>query len=198
MGDYHGSPWLVHLVDKILMNSTDVINLLPPETIARFYERQDKGFRLHAIRAYRQYLDFTRINSSFLIPSDEFRHLNKQDGAFDIENVWYKVGKGGQTEKEEFFPVLEKDNHSVLDFLRRFGWERITMYDRTYNLHTKHCHDDFRWMCWYIKRVRARELRPLYEIIIAFVCLKLFDVRKIPGLLFDTFWKGDIPEVNFS
>lgn len=114
LGSYQREPWLVNLVDKLLVggdSAADVIRLL---------DTDQYPFKLHPprlIRATLYHYDFTRYNNTWvqLKGIDAKQHILNSTSEIADQPWWTRSEVG------VYLPSLEADNPSVVDFLHGAG-----------------------------------------------------------------------------
>ncbi|POM80426.1 Lipase maturation factor 2, partial [Phytophthora palmivora] len=104
LGDYHGAPWLVHLVAKLLKGSPDVKDLLDT-THDPFPDTPPD-----AIRAQLYYYDFTRLNASWNRALPRAKILGNNS-----DPQWWT-----RTYVREYLPALERGNPSLAAFVEQY------------------------------------------------------------------------------
>jgi hypothetical protein len=114
LGNYQGAPWFIHLIDKLLEHSPNVIRLLDEEN----YPFKDKPPNYIRSKLYKY--DFTRYNTTWAqnIGRKETTIISTNDGK--SHKIWWHRSKDGR----EYTPSLNKRNPSVNDFLKRNRWIR--------------------------------------------------------------------------
>ncbi|GMF30298.1 unnamed protein product [Phytophthora fragariaefolia] len=102
LGDYQGTPWLVHLVAKLLEGSPDVKDLLDSTRDPFLHGPPD------AVRAQLYYYDFTRLNTSWnrALPTVEVLDSSSNP-------QWWT-----RTFAKEYLPALERGNPSLTAFVQ--------------------------------------------------------------------------------
>ena len=106
LGSYQHNPWFIHLLDKILEGSEDVLGLLDPD-----HSFADSPPTL--IRSWLFSYDFTRANTSWRPPGTKV--ANAGSGGGD----WWARAEAG-----EYTPPIDHRNPSVTDMLSSLGWAR--------------------------------------------------------------------------
>eukprot|EP00945_MAST-04E_sp_MAST-4E-sp1_P006288 g6288.t1 len=108
LGNYQGAPWIIHLIDKILEGSKDVIALLDEESYP--FTKKPPMY----VRSQLYKYDFSRMDTYWNNRLEQATIVGK------ASDVWWHRSK----ESEEYTPALEKRNPSIDKFLKQQGWSR--------------------------------------------------------------------------
>lgn len=126
---------------------------------------------MQAVRAYRKLRDFTKVKSSWTTTEEENIYLSTQTGAYNADNYWYDVSVNKTVFVEEFLPVLEKENESVLHFLKRFGIKRYTKTDSRLKT-AKKC-TDLPYFCALVVQARDKIFALSMQLVFSVYCLRV-------------------------